>query len=313
VPHLFANAVHREQTVRVNLVTNFNGCGLQRDVEMLRPVLEEKGHEVQCVQFNNHHSAQKADLNIFMEVVVPGLFRLAPRQFLFVNPEWYATDWTQYLHAYEKVLCKTDDAFRIFQRLNGCVSKCVKVGFFARDMYDPSVRKVREFVHVAGKSKTKNTEAILECWKVNQLPWTLTVVAESYDESIGHVHFVRRADDVHLRTLMNQAWFHLMPSQYEGYGHSLHESMGCAAVVLTTNQPPMSEVAGLPEDLMIQAVRTQQHNLGMLQFVGSGQVLNAVKKAMFLHEDELEVAGAKARTAFEAERPKFIEEFTKVL
>ena len=295
----------------VNIITNMNGVGLQRDAEMLRPVLEQLGHQVSFVQFNNPITVKHADANIFMEVVVPGLFRFAPRQFLFVNPEWYAKEWNQYLVHYEKVFCKTEDAYRIFSGIAGA-AKCVRVGFFARDLLDPKVERFREFVHLVGKSQNKNTEAVIACWKTYSLPWKLTVISETYDQSIGHVHFYRRLEDAAIAPIMNHAWFHLMPSRYEGFGHSLHESMGCGAVVLTTARPPMSEVVGLQKELMIQPISAQPHHYGLMHTVGPEQVRVAVEKAMALSDLELWRIGLEARRAFELERPNFVEAFSAV-
>lgn len=294
--------------MRVNCITNFNGCGLQRDVELLRPVLQSFGHEVRCAQFTNGQGAAHGDINIFMEVIVPNLFRYAPRQFIFVNPEWFPPEFKAHLPHFEKVFCKTADAERVFSKIVG-TGRCVNTGFFARDMFDPNeTPKLREFLHVAGKSQTKNTQAIVDCWLQAQVEHKITIVSEMYPDTTNrNIVFRRRIDERELKMLMNRTWFHLMPSQYEGYGHSMHESMSCGAVVITTNGPPMNEFEGICRDVMVHPARTQQHYSGVLQICQPGHILAAVKAAMALPDEKLAEIGAEARKAFEAEKPRFVE------
>lgn len=298
--------------MRVNVLTNFNGCGLQRDAELLRPVLEQAGHEVYCQQFNDARSAVRGDANIFMEVIVPARIALAPLNYVFVNPEWFPQMWAQFLRRFNGVFCKTPDAFRIFESLSK-PGKCAMLGFFARDLQDTSIRKHREFIHVCGKSKTKNTDAVIECWKSFRPPYKLTIVSDWYSGTIDGISFQKRITDAHLKQMMNQAWFHLMPSQYEGYGHSLHEALGCGAAIITTGAPPMSEIDGVAPELLISpsVSKPVAFHYGLLHFVEPGLVLNAVHRAATLSDERLMEIGVGARAAFEAERPAFVERFAK--
>ncbi|EQD67759.1 glycosyltransferase, partial [mine drainage metagenome] len=53
-------------------------------------------------------------------------------------------------------------------------------------------------------------------------------------------HRIDYLDDAALQRLQNAHWFHLCPSETEGYGHYLVEAMGIGAVVLTTDAAPMN-------------------------------------------------------------------------
>ena len=150
--------------MRFNLISNLlNGAGLQRDYELLRTELEARGHAVQGVQFNaKPFRIPRADVNLFDEVVVPEAFPAAPVQWVMPHPEWWLPPYQESLPWITKVLCKTYDCLRLFQPLAG--ARAEYLGFISRDLYRPEVARQRTFLHVAGNSAVKNTEAVLAAW-----------------------------------------------------------------------------------------------------------------------------------------------------
>ena len=142
---------------RFNLITNLtNGAGLQRDATMLRAELERRGHEVHGIHFKAPTPAA-ADVNVFLEVVVVDLLSYARQNWLMPNPEWFFRAWP--LDVWDVVLTKTHDATRIFRGLVG--DRCEYLGWQAQDFYDPSMPRTLAFLHVAGKSRAKNTTAVI--------------------------------------------------------------------------------------------------------------------------------------------------------
>lgn len=296
---------------RWNVITNIgNGCGLQRDSELMCDVLRELGHAPTPIQFNDPQGIAAADANVFMEVVVPTLFRYAPRQFVFPNREWWFGGWNPHLPDFERILCKTADCYRLFEKL-ATPAKCRVTGFYSRDLYDGSITRERRFLHVAGKSQSKNTLAVMEAWKQFHLP-PLTIVAENYSGTIPNVNFFSRVGEAEIRTLMNCHLFHLMPSGYEGWGHALHEGMGCGAVVLTTNRPPMSEVPGLPKELLIESKEFREQQHAPLWQVEPKAIQDAVNRAVSMSLEKVNIAQIQARNEFLSERKRFLEAFRSV-
>lgn len=229
--------------MKIQIITNLVAeKGLKRDHDLLKVLFEQSGHEVRGVQFDHHGSATAADLNIFLEVCEPVFFKYAPRQWLIPNAEWWFPTNNQHLPKFERILCKTHDALRIF-RESLCTS-AEYLGFIAEDHYRPEIIRDFRFYHNPGQSIVRNTDAIINAWDHFKIPFHLTILSEVHDagrNAIPNVTFIGRVSNEELITLQNSHLFHLCISEYEGYGQALHESLGVGAVVITTDAPPMNE------------------------------------------------------------------------
>lgn len=276
--------------MRFNIISNLmNGAGLQRDYELLRRELTARGHQVQGVQFNAKPLLiQRADVNIFDEVVVPQAFSAAPVQWVMPHPEWWFTPWDQY--HWDKVLAKTHDCERIFREKVG--DQCQYLGWTAKDLRQPGVVKERRFLHVSGKSHFKNTAAVIQGCRHAQVP--LTVIGE------GSVR--RRVEETELIRLMNSHFCHVMPSMYEGYGHVLHESQSVGQVLITTDAPPMNE---LTPAFYIPSTFKSLHHSAPLHKVSALGVSKAVRLVMGLTPEEVQTFADKARAQYESDQRAF--------
>jgi hypothetical protein len=277
--------------MRFNIVSNLaNGVGLQRNYELLKQALEARGHSVQGVQFNAHPLlAPSADVNIFDEVVAPEAFRAAPKNWVMPHPEWWFAGWDGY--KWDLVLAKTHDCERIFRAKVG--DKCQYLGWIAKDLYREGIPKERRFLHVAGKSRFKNTHAVIQGCQLARVP--LTVIGE-------HVVPARRVSEQQLIHLMNSHFCHVMPSAYEGYGHVLHESQSTGQVLITTDAPPMNEIV---PSYRIPSTGTKPHHAAPLHQVSSVDVANAVKNVAALSEFEVEMLAVAARDQYEEDQKAF--------
>jgi glycosyl transferase family 1 len=321
--------------MRWNIIGNItNAYGLQGDYQLLRDLLHSWGHEVNGIQYDNPVTAQPADRNLWLEDVNPRLFPLAREQWIFPNPEWLYAAWIPNLdqfcrhwvpdlllrrwishslsRRFRYVLCKTGDCERIFRAFMP-PDKLVFTGFMARDLYEPAIPKTRSFLHVAGKSKMKNTEAIIQAWKEWNIPWQLTIVSTFYSgPPIPNVTFYDRLSDEELRVMMNTNLFHLCPSMYEGYGHALHEGMGCGAIVITVDRPPMNDF-GCPSNLYVRPNSIQDFDLATLQVVPASEIHEAVKRATALTEEECTRLSGQARAVFCKDNETFVQRFNELI
>lgn len=291
-----------------NVITNWtNGVGLQRDAEMLRAELERRGHSVNNIHYQRPY-LYPADVNVFLEVIefkpsdraqhvtFEYLAQMAPRQWLVPNPEWFYSSWP--LEPWELILTKTHDATRIFRALVG--DRCQYLGWQAYDFYDPTIERAPRFLHIAGKSSAKNTEAVIEGVKRTGVP--LTLVWAKQRPLPPSVTWHPRVSEDELRQMLNSHAFCLLPSAYEGYGHSLHEAHGCGQIVLTTDAAPMNETQPI---VPIRPHGGKPQRLAFMHDVTGKGVAKAITKALALTEDERAVMSQQIRAAFEADRATF--------
>ena len=282
---------------RFNLVTNLdNGAGLQREFELLRAELTRRGHTVHGIPHKGLACVPSpADVNVFLETVVPSLFTCARQNWVVPDPEWWYPQWP--LDMWDLVLTKTHDATRIFRGLVG--DRCEYLGWQARDVYDPSVPRQRAFLHVAGKSRAKNTPAVLDGAK--RAGVRVTVIAQGHQP---------RVTDAELAQLQNGHQFCLLPSAYEGYGHSLHEAYACGQVVLTTDAAPMNETGPA---ILIPPHAQKPQRYGLMHEVSGKAVCEAIRHALALSDAEVARMSEEGRAAVAFQRVQFQATLDRVL
>ena len=113
-------------------------------------------------------------------------------------------------------------------------------------------------LHVGGNQWYKNRKGVIEiynAWRNNsriKVPLLLIGKAPSAElfkkykdsEFKKDIYFIEDADDQFVQMAYSGASLFLFPSLMEGFGWPIAEAMACGSLVMTTNAPPMSEVAG---------------------------------------------------------------------
>lgn len=300
--------------MRIAIVTALsNRAGLQRDFQLLAAFLAARGHEVTGVAWRRTPPARTFDLVIFLEVFHERFIGIADRAWMVPNPEWW--DSSAYLDHFERVLCKTRDCERLFRPLVG--DRAVFTGWTSKDMHDPEVTRERFFLHAAGASPTKGTAAVLEAWKQIGDRARLVVVGAAHlrrDAARGGlpgVAFCNYLREEEYRRLQNAAMFHLCPSEYEGWGHHMHEALSVGAAVVTTLFPPMSDAEGVA--CFVEPVRWSTQRLATMSFVDAAGVRAAVEDMMALSDGLLAYVRDRARGAFRETQADFAARFGALL
>ena len=113
-------------------------------------------------------------------------------------------------------------------------------------------------LHVGGNQFYKNRIGVIEIYdqwrKFSSKKYPLVLIGESPDLLLltryknsdfnESIYFLPNKDDKFVRTAYSGASVLIYPSIAEGFGWPIAEAMASGCPVITTNEPPMSEVAG---------------------------------------------------------------------
>ena len=256
---------------------------------------------------------EQADLNIFLEELVPSQFSLARRNVWIPNQEWMPVRWKPYLPVLDGIWVKSRYAEQLFNAYSPLVTY---VGFSSFDRYDPSVvKEPHTFLHVAGQSLQKGTSALLEAWRRHR-EWPKLVLIQNPNRAqvvkIPNVDYRPiRIGDEELRLLQNRSEFHLCPSEAEGFGHILCESMGLGGIVLSTDAPPMNELVTNDRGILVSYDRTRQQGLGTTCYAAVSSIETAVDRLLQLSEREKQTLREQARAWFLENHARFTQDIAK--
>lgn len=253
--------------MRIAIITNVdNGKGLQRETALLTSMMEPMGCHVTPLHFVKARTPPRGafDLAVFLEVAPERFFDCAQVRWLIPNPEWWEP--SARIDPFDRVLCKTGDAERIFRQRPDAADRVRFLGFEAqsrRAVADPDQAIATRpdlplrFLHFAGGSALKGTSAVVEAWERFGIPHPLTIATSipgfrAPPLATVTVH-LGRIPEGRLIDLQRSHRVHLQPSEYEGFGHCIHEGLSVGACVITTDAEPMRSADGVAELVRVHA------------------------------------------------------------
>ncbi len=317
----------------VNLVAFENGVGNSRDIVLLKAALTELGCTVTVTVPSRHarrrrrlnlvrafgawrlkrsRAAPRAaglpfDVTVMLEHVWPEEMHRARRLVIVPNPEFFDRHDRALLGAFDAVWAKTPNTAALFKAIG---ANPVLTGFDSADRYLAEGPRAPTFLHVAGKSRMKGTERLLEVWRRHP-EWPLLTVVQSLPRKAPAIeaanvrlltHFL---DDRELKALQNQHGIHLCTSETEGWGHYIAEAASTGALVLATDAPPMNELVTPERALLVRAEARGRQHLATL-YVSPPDALEAtIEHAIALAPAVRAGLGAAARAWFLANKAEF--------
>lgn len=319
----------------INLIARDNGAGLSRDMRLLADLLQGAGQDVTITGLGHRsrlsnrlrrlharlrrlfrgwfHGELNAryDMNIMLEHVRPEMFDQAQINVLIPNPEWFREEWLPELPRIDLIFVKTRHAERLFSEL-GC--RTIYIGFTGVDYLDPAVPRQLTFFHSPGRSGNKGTLPLLTLWAKHPEWPQLTVVWRRKRVELpslsSNVRVIREfLPEAELRRLHNANSFHLCPSQTEGYGHSLSESLSTGCVTITTDAAPMNELVTADRGVLVPAHATGTQELATLYDFDEEGMCAAIERCIAMSHEEQLALGHAARQWYEINHETFREHF----
>jgi glycosyltransferase involved in cell wall biosynthesis len=325
-----------------NIVGWDNGGGLSRDIDILSRALLDLGW---TVSVNGRLSREKAkavvlralrrvrrrvntvavsrgifrppfELNLHLEEISKEFLPLAERNVLIPNQEWFRQSSLPLLKEIDCVWVKTHLAERLFADL-GCQVQFLGWTSADRKMTSSSVLRSLSGLHIAGANMWKGTETVLDVWSQHAEWPQLTVLRRTHGyegrllpwlkrEPRPNIRIVSgRVDDESLKRMQNESIIHVCPSEAEGFGHVIVESMSVGAVVITTNAPPMNEIVSNGIGLLAEPEQSEPMSLGRRYFVDRDDLAKNIIAALSMSEQQRNAMGQSARAWFDSNGKAF--------
>ncbi len=287
----------------IHIIGRKNAAGLSTDIQILTNLFLKQGWEVRFSDYKSlkrfsFWSAKKYDLNIFLQWANPTWMKMARKNILIPNPEWFKDKWVKVIPEFDAVFCKTRVATTIFKNKN---PHTFFTSFTSQNCHIPEIaKKNRQWLHLAGKSKLKGTHTIIKTWLANPDFPHLTIIqrnAETTEQQALNLTYMSEfiAQD-HLQLLMNQCPVHICTSATEGFGHSIGEALSCGAIIITTDAPPMNELVTDKRGFLVKPANKQMMRLATAYGIDQQGLEKAVRKAM--HREMESSLGQNARNFF---------------
>lgn len=305
----------------INIIARTNGVGLDQDVDLLHHALADAGFQVTISHCRSIPAwsallPRKAtfDANIFLERVFPRWLSRADKNFVIPNQERFPRRHLKHLKHIDAVLCKTQHALGLFSQY----AEARHIGFTSADRSLPNVEpNYQSCFHLAGRSTLKGTETLLDLWQQHP-EWpelTLIQCSENAPQSVPeNVRlFSGYLTSEELITELNRHGIHLCPSRSEGWGHYIVEAMGCRALVVTTDAPPMNEIIRPETGILVPHHREEPRHLGTNFYADPEKLAVLLDQTFRLGETEKRDYGDRARGWFEANQQQFNHRFPEVI
>lgn len=243
----------------------------------------------------------RPDLLIFLENIHSSWAKIPTKKILISNQEWIRKESLPSFSNCEEIWCKTRYAHKQFSE-RGYRSRYI--GFKSRDLLIDAHEKNQNLcIHVAGRSHLKGTRTLLELWKRHSEWPQLLVIATPSDwiQSFRSSNIrLQRNDlsDTAIRKIMNEASIHLCPSEAEGFGHYISEAMSTKSLIVTTDAPPMNEIANGPFSFRASIYSKEPMGFGERFFPDPDSLEQQIQQALATNSQERLKYGTMARQTF---------------
>lgn len=289
----------------VAIITRDNGKGLSVDQQIFATALNQAGCEVRFMDILDRPPRMPvADLALFLEVFSTEWSRVAHRLILVPNQEWWHPGMNATLSLIDRVWAKTQHAEDIFRDL-GCEVDYIGMTSLVEDA-EPLDMTEEYCLHVAGNSPNKGTAAVVAAWR-EEFPKLIIVARDQQIDTTGHRNIeiiTERLEIDELRGLQAGALLNVHPTEAEGWGHAITESMALGVPVIVTDAPPMDEIVDPATGWLSPWRSASQMGMGARFFVDIDRLTATIAEALS-DVPEIYAKGERAREWFRFNDDRF--------
>lgn len=257
--------------MRVNLIAN-TSPGLMQDAALVHGII---AHVVPEVRIRNvpyvHPQCEEAELNIFIELLNPGLFPYARRNIWIPNPEWARQVWKPFAQNLDEIWVKTREAETLFKDWGVPIRY---IGWTSIDRVLPEKKNYHKAIVPIGKNPWRNPRPILQAY--------FRIQEENPDlyDKLPELHLVYNAklvgdypvpksiagklrihNDVLTKeeydTLLHECGLCILMSAAEGFCHAVNEAMSAGCNLILPDMPVFHELT--ENALFVEVSKRQSH------------------------------------------------------
>ncbi|KAI8620114.1 hypothetical protein BC830DRAFT_1215609 [Chytriomyces sp. MP71] len=195
-----------------------------------------------------------------------------------------------------------------------------------------STRSYNKFLHTHGRTGTKRTDQVVECWLTHADFPQLTIVGELSQWRSDLQEKAARAANIHLadfvdvstlRALQIEHGVAICSSTQEGYGHYINDARSMGSLLLVTDHPPMSEFvngdgvdgiliqpSGKPFSSDYQALSNEFKSIADVQMT---DICAAVKRVLKMNENERKRIAMEGRKSYERDTAFMVEKMNELV
>ncbi len=254
---------------RVRIILPTGGSGLIQDAKIYQMLIPNSYIiQVERSSPDTHPEAEiEADVNLYLESIHGKSFFPAKEKWIMVNQEYFSLS---YIDIVDVLIVKSRYAEKLLSEYVEKLGLSKRVVYLGHTSLPQEIIPDKDWhllVHFAGRSKQKGTKQLINLWQKNKgfrhlVPDSrlvitcrdaclrtifseLSNVPQSdngwFDPETGLTIYTYISEE-ELLQLRKQAGVFICPSVVEGYGHYINEGTASAAVVMTSDFPPMNEL-----------------------------------------------------------------------
>jgi hypothetical protein len=311
--------------MRINLIGNFATLGLNQDASLLRGLLVNQFPDCTIHRVSsNQPQCLEAEINIFIEVINPGLLSYAGYNVWIPNQEWTYKTWIPYIPMMDHIWVKTREAEEIFSQYS---DKVLYIGWTSIDKIFETKKNYSKAIVLVGRNIYRSPKPLLKAY------YDLLLSDPEVYARLPELHIPRNSREIQffvppevqpkvflydLMTesdydkLLRECGLAICLSNCEGFGHAVNEAMSAGCNLLLSPIKPFLELTNESQDVLWgSAHQTISHPdcLSNLVDISSSSVRTCLLEWLERPKIERKKISEFMRTLYEKRHHQFISGF----